>query len=226
MFLKSRKVIMDAAGYAQDMVAGSLLILDALSAGASIDVTWIDAQGHAAETVVGVIIGRRLHAGGQFSGYQLRGTPGATATLLVGPDSADAGTVISASFVLGHVISDAGSVVEVNNVPANAVPVKPGTGAQFDVLEKLGAALTNVAPVACSAVIAVALAADAARRKVVFRNSGANPIALVAAGGSYANAAIVLQPTEMWAETDAPGAAWYAICDAGLASTLNIITEA
>ncbi len=140
--------------------------------------------------------------------------------MYVVPEGADANNYLATSVAIGNVVVT--NEVEVKNDAGNPLSVS-GT---VSLAGTLGAALTAVAPVACTAVAAVALAADATRRKVVFRNVGANAIALGPVGVVFANAAIVLQPTEMWVEKDAPGAAWDAICDAALASTLNIVTAA
>ena len=123
---------------------------------------------------------------------------------------------------------------KINNTDAQAVPVTQKAGTTFAVSlagesavrPYLAAAVTNVAPVGVTAAAAAMLAAAPARRSIRVRNVGANAVALGGAGLAYASAAVLIQPGETWLESDAPGAAWYCICDAGLASTLNIQTVA
>jgi hypothetical protein len=122
--------------------------------------------------------------------------------------------MLTTSVVIGHVIVD--NELEIKNDVGNPVPVS-GT---------LAAALTDAAPVAVTDVAGVLLAASAGRRSFRARNVGVNAVAIGGAGVTFAAAAIVLQPGELWIETDAPGAAWKCICDATLASTLNVLTAA
>ena len=133
-------------------------------------------------------------------------------------------------------VSFAGTVAPVlgviTNSDAQAIPVKPQIGAIFTVEQAtevdtrpyLAAAVANVAPVAVTAVAAALVAASATRRGLRLRNVGANPVALGGAGVTFAGAAVVIQPGETWNENEAPGAAWYVICDAALASTVNVQT--
>ena len=123
---------------------------------------------------------------------------------------------------------------KINNTDAQAVPVTQKAGATFAVSlasesavrQYLAAAVTNVAPIGVTAAAVAMLAAAPARRSVRVRNVGANAVAIGGAGLAYASAAVLIQPGETWMESDAPGAAWYCICDAGLVSTLNIQTVA
>jgi hypothetical protein len=124
--------------------------------------------------------------------------------------------------------------IKVNNLDAEAVPVTKKTGAIFmleqanevDTRPYQAQAVANVAPFAVTAAAAVLLAALLARRGIRIKNVGANPVALGGTGIVYANAAVLIQPGETWNENEAPGAAWYVICDAGLTLTLNIQTIA
>lgn len=135
-------------------------------------------------------------------------------------------------------------VVTVDNTNAEAIPVlqkpgesfdvRPGVGATFPVSlagespvrTYLAAAVTNAAAVNVTAAVGVLLAAAPARRSIRLRNVGASAIAIGANGLTFANAAVIIQPGETWIESDAPGAAWYCICDTGLSSQFNIQTVA
>lgn len=116
--------------------------------------------------------------------------------------------------------------VKVSNLDAEAVPVVQKIGAEFKVRSYQAQAVANVAPAAVTAVASVFLALDATRRGFRIKNNGANPVAIGGAGLTFANAAVLIQPGETWNENEAAGAAWSCICDAALASTLNIQTIA
>ena len=107
-------------------------------------------------------------------------------------------------------------VVTVDNTTAEAIPV----------ISNFAATVTNGAAVAASDVEAAIVALDATRRGLRIKNAGANPVAIGGTGITYATAAVILQAGETWNENEAPGAAWFAICDAGLTSTLHIQTLA
>ncbi|KVK86205.1 hypothetical protein WS90_08005 [Burkholderia cepacia] len=67
------------------------------------------------------------------------------------------------------------------------------------------------------------LAAAAGRKRAIFYNAGNGRIGLGGAAGlTFANAAIVLQPGDAWKETDGPQLDWYAVSDTG--SSVNIQT--
>jgi hypothetical protein len=222
LLLKTRVVTLDANGSGVDHQSGEVLIIDSLSAGPMVNVTWIDGGGNDAGQVLNVTIGRTLHAGGQFSGYRLDGVAGSLVTLMIGPKESDAYNTLTTSVVIGHVIVDTAPEIEIKNDVGNPVPV---TGAVTSTA-LLPSVLTNVAPVACTAVIAALLAIDATRRLFRAYNVGPDPVALVAAAGTFANAAIYIQPGETWNEKDAPGAAWFAICDAAKTATVNLFKAA
>lgn len=125
----------------------------------------------------------------------------------------------------------------IGNTDAKAVPVRTVVGQPLEVLfagtvaPVLGSVtiiqattVTNVEPVAVTAVAGVLVAAAAGRRGLRVRNVGANAVAIGGAGVTFANAAVVIQPGETWNENEAAPAAWSAICDAALASTLNVQT--
>lgn len=219
MLIISRRVLLDAAGQGADGQAGSMLILKALSAGGTVSITWIDAQGRDAGTVNGVGIGDKLHAGGEFSGYRIsNGVGAAQVDLLIGPDAADAGSTLQAALTIGHVISDAGSVVEVSNDLGNPLPVMA--------LATLAGTVTDTAAVAAADVAGVLLAASAARRSFRVRNAGPDPVAIGGAAVTFAAAVHILQVDDVWIEGDAPGAAWKCICAAGKTASVKILVAA
>lgn len=90
------------------------------------------------------------------------------------------------------------------------------------VREVTAGTVSNHATVAASPVIAVALAADATRYEARFTNLTGDPVALGAAGLTWATRCIVLNAGDTWVETRAPGAAWSVITDAAKAATIGI----
>lgn len=120
--------------------------------------------------------------------------------------------------------------VHVDNLDATAIPVVQKAGTVFsveqatesDVRPYLAATITDGAPVNVTAAAGVLVAASATRRGMRIRNVGVSPVAIGGAGIVFANAAVLIQPGEVWNEDEAPGAAWYAICDALGTAQLNI----
>ncbi len=214
--LTSVTLTLDANGMGVDRSNGFFLMVATLSAGPSVDITWLDAGGQDAGTVEGVLVGRKLHAGGEFFGIRVKGVAAAVIGLMIGPDAADSGDNVTPSIVIGHVISDAGSVVEVSNDAGNALPVTTTKAA----------ALTDTAAVAATDVAAVLLAANAARRSFRVRNAGPDPVAIGGAAVTFAAAVHILQVDDVWIEGDAPGAAWKCICAAGKTASVKILVAA
>lgn len=110
----------------------------------------------------------------------------------------------------GSTVTVTADNVGVNNSEANPVPMRP---VRQTVIVDAGATAVGLA-----SVIAVS---DPTLRIVRFRNPHASAkVALGGAGVTLANAVIVLEPGDMWNETDAPGAEWHAISDTAGASVL------
>ncbi len=121
-------------------------------------------------------------------------------------------------------------VVKINNVDSEAVPVVQKAGHIFQVEQASevdtraykALTVTNVAPVAVTAIAGIVTAGNPARRGLRIKNVGGEAVALGGSGVVFANAVVLIMPGETWNENEAPGAVWYCICDAGLASTINI----
>lgn len=112
--------------------------------------------------------------------------------------------------------------VRVNNAAAAAVYTQPGAGAVWQCREVKPATIANMAPVVVGEVGAVLAAAAPLRLGLRIRNVGEFPVAIGGVGLVFENAAFLIQPGETWNEDEAPGAAWYAICDAGGTTKLNL----
>lgn len=146
---------------------------------------------------------------------------------------------VSLGFTDGSAVSVSGQVV-VSNSAAARVPVDVGGGnvqvtaknvginnddtAPVPTRAKLAGAIVHTAPVAVGTVAVQLLATNTARRGARFRNTGASAVAIGGAAVTFATATDIIMPGETWNEIDAPGATWYAICDAGNASSINIST--
>lgn len=110
--------------------------------------------------------------------------------------------------------------VGVNNTDANPVPVVQKGGAEFATRPYLALVVNELGAGNVTAAVGRIVDQRAARRGLRVKNAGDNPVAIGGAGLAFNTAAIVLQPGETWSEAEAPGAAWYAVCGAGLASTI------
>lgn len=125
--------------------------------------------------------------------------------------------------------------VTVKNTDAQAVPVVQKAGTTFTVTPAAGSAvdatlkntdatavpvrnqalgtIVNIAPVTVGTANA-ALISDATLKKLRIKNTHATAkVAIGATGVTLANAAIVLNPGDVYFEDDAAGAAWFAISD-------------
>jgi hypothetical protein len=181
---------------------GFTLICQSLTVDDEVEVRWLRADGTEDGPVEHVAPGRKFRPGYYFSGFRVIGTAGADAEFLVGGQGADA-DLFDAEVIIG-------------NTGADPIPTEP----------VLAQALTNVAPVAVGDAATPLVALSAARRVNYVRNVGDNTVALGAAGLAFGDAVIYVQPGETWVEDQAPGAAWFAICDAGLETTINVLTGA
>lgn len=109
-----------------------------------------------------------------------------------------------------------GSTVTVGNTLGNPVPVTAVT-----VSDAPAVSASNGAAVACSAVAAVVVAANANRRELRLANIGADPVAIGAAGITWAARCIVLNPGDVWVETRGANLAWSGITDAGMSASVT-----
>ncbi|MEG2029680.1 MAG: hypothetical protein RR376_03420 [Janthinobacterium sp.] len=115
--------------------------------------------------------------------------------------------------------------VHVNNVDGQALPVVQKAGTKFAVtadntdaqavpVRAQALAVILDATVVVAGIARVSLISDATLRKMRVRNSHATAIlAIGGVGVTMANAAIQLQPGEVWLEDDAAAAGWYAVSD-------------
>jgi hypothetical protein len=104
----------------------------------------------------------------------------------------------------GGTITVTAENVGINNTDVNPVPVRSARSAQ---IVNKPAAVVNTG-------VAQAVVSDATLAGLRFRNASASAVVwLGGAGLTPETAAIELRPGDMWTETEAPGAAWYAVSD-------------
>jgi hypothetical protein len=227
--------------YRQDVI-GSIILVDAIDGAAGVDITPMR-NGTPQRTMPDRRVAFKYHTG--FDAVILKAAVDCTVSIFLTDSDVSLGfTDGSQVNVLGSVsvsngvdqrvpVDLAGGTVTVsadnvgiNNTDANAVPVVQKANTKFATIVYQAQAVTDVAAVAVTAVRAALVAADANRRGLRIRNVGANAVAIGGAALTYAGAAVILQPGETWNESEAPGAAWYCVCDAGMASNLNLQTIA
>lgn len=197
---------------------GSFFLLMDTGVATSIDVAF---QVHA-QTAEHITTAKRglkavLPHGQHFTALQFQSTTACTITFVISDgvvdisqlDGANVNATIANAFPLA-VSNDRGS-------PGSPVYVN-GTIAG----NPTAAVLVNDAPVPMTDAFAAIVAANANRVSIRFTNTGTNVVALGAAGLTYANGAILLQPGDTWVEERAANLAWGGICNTGLTSTIAV----
>lgn len=211
-------------------VGGSVLYVQRSEAGQVLDIEFF--KGNASQSVQRVGKGFKAQPVGGFDTIRIKASDSGTvdfivtdgdlnvqfddANTIIGNDDgqavpirAKAGERIPVE-IGGSTVQVTADNVGINNTTANPVPVK--TVRQSQIIDY---APTNVGTAS------VLLVSDAALQGLRFRNPHATArIALGGAAVTMANAAIVLEPGDIWNETDAPGAEWHAISDTAGASVL------
>lgn len=110
--------------------------------------------------------------------------------------------------------------VGISNTDDLAIPIRQRAADVFAVRQVQQTKIIDYDPTPVGTA-GVLLVKDAALRGVRFRNPHATArIALGGAAVTMANAVILLEPGDIWNETDAPGAEWHAISDTAGASVL------
>jgi hypothetical protein len=148
----------------------------------------------------------------------LHGSDNATPIPVTLPSTVISNTLAQAIPVFLHGSDDATlipvslSSTVIANTSAQSIPVTPYQGQT----------VTDLAQASVTATAAVFAAVDTTRRGLRIKNSGTNPVAIGGATVTFSTAAIVILPGDVWNENEAPAAAWYAVCAATLASTLNL----
>jgi len=88
-----------------------------------------------------------------------------------------------------------------------------------------GKNISDVAAVSLGTASSVLVLAAGTRFEARFYNAGSNPIALQAGTATFASAAIVLQPGDLWIEDTVPQTNWYGIAQTGASTaTIQVVT--
>lgn len=109
--------------------------------------------------------------------------------------------------------------VNIGNAAGSPVPVSPIQGTT----------ITDAAPVAVPAFTGgspnqVQVIAAGARRTLRIRNAATSGTLYIGSGTvTPTNGAVALKPGDLWIETDAPNAAWYATSDTGATANVQVI---
>jgi hypothetical protein len=120
--------------------------------------------------------------------------------------------------------------LDIGDAPGNPIYVVNDRGTPGNLLHVAGVSLsdapavsvTNNAAVACSDVAAVVIAADSDRREIRFLNLGPDPVAIGAAGITWAARTIVLEEGDIWIEDRGANLAWSGITDTGDAADVTV----
>lgn len=115
--------------------------------------------------------------------------------------------------ISGGTVEVTASNVAINNDDSKAIPTRQKAGDVFAMRLVRSTNIVDGAPVVVG-VARVKVSGDNTLQVARFRNASATArIALGGAGVTMDNAVIVLEPGDIWKETDAPGADWYAVSD-------------
>lgn len=144
-----------------------------------------------------------------FDRVELRSTGTPTVQIVISDGAVDVSAPIATLTDPLPVSNDRGSPGNLLHVAGVTVADAPAT------------ALDNAAPVACSATIATIANADATRRALRIFNIGPDPVAIGAAGLTWANRTLVLEAGEGWNEERAANLAWSAITDTGMSASVT-----
>lgn len=217
--------------------SGKLLLIDSISAGAGIDITFVKNGNEttvmpkrqpgfrvveAFEAVVftsavDATLGVFLSSADVQLGFVSGGNVGVPGGVMVNNTAANRVPVDLGGAAIAVSINS----IAVNNTAANPVPVSLISAPETDALTVKNQALStlvNSAPVVAG-LAAVQLVADTTLRRIVVRNaSGAAKIAIGGPAVTMANGAIQLAPGDVWREDDAAGASWYVISDTAATS--------
>jgi hypothetical protein len=213
-------------------VAGSVLLVDAVGVAGGIDITPVK-NGSEKQTMPGRKIGFKYWI--DFDGLKINAAVDTVAAVFVSFKDVNLGFSDGANVKVpdgvlvtndatrrvpvdlgGAAINVTATNVGVNNTDANPVPVKlhaSDDATPLPVLKQQQSTIVNYAPIAAG-LAAAALVSDAALRRFTVRNNNAAAkIAIGGAGVTMANAAVILNPGDVWVEDDAPGAAWFVVSD-------------
>lgn len=185
-----------------------------LSSGNSAGLTVQFLQGGQVQyTVENVLTGWKIKPAGGFDSMTIESATGDTISAIVTAGDIDV-QILNLS-------------AQIENTSANPVPVSliSEPGAPFPVQAvPAGSVATDIAPVAVATSGAALIAASAGRKSLRVRNAGPGNLAITAAAGTvFGNAAVILAVGDLWIETDAPQAEWFAVSDSGTTANVQVV---
>ena len=158
---------------------------------------------------------RGFKARGGFTHVDMQSTVNCTCEVVISSGQVDfdfvSGTTVNANIVGQPVLvsNDRGSPGNLLYVSGITVADAPATSA------------ANNAPVACSAVVASLVLANANRRTLRVCNLGPDPVTIGPATVTWANRVITLLVGDVWVEERGANLAWSAITDAAKAASVT-----
>jgi len=189
-------------------IPGSLILVDGIDGAAGVDLTPI-VSGSRQVTMPARKAGFKYRT--QYDAVELVAAADCQVRIFLTTND------VTLGFTDGAQVNVVGSVLVSNGVDKR-VPVDLANGtvtvtaSDVAISNKL-TTLTHF-PVGTIGTVAASVVNDATQKRLRFRNTHAT--AVIALGGAtvtVANAAILLNPGDVWTEDDAPGANWYAISD-------------
>ena len=203
-------------------LAGRLLMIDV--AAGPVTVTFLREQ-RPITSAQAAQQGYRAEPAGGFDGFLIESATTQTVTVFVTDGSV---TRPEREFNVAN-LSELAQAIDAE-LRATPLPVSNDRGTPGNLLHVTGVSLSDApavsinepAAVAVTDVLTALVAADADRRALRFLNQGADPVAIGAAGLTWAKRVIVLEAGDVWIEDRAANLAWSAICEAGTTATVGV----
>lgn len=198
-------------------VAGRHLLVLSTGAAASIEL-WIYRENDELENIRTAMRGFKARVPDGFTRFEVRSSVDAVCEFVV------SNGVVDFDFITGT------SVLATIAGPL-PLPVSNDRGSPGNLLYVAGVsladapavAIVNGAAVVCGPVATVVKTANANARALRFHNIGPDPVALGAAGITWAARCVLLQAGDLWVEERAANLAWSAITDA--ARTASVVVQ-
>lgn len=206
----------------RQIMTGKTLVLLDTGVALEIDVSIETTGGYAGEELRGVKRGLKFQADG-ITGAKFTASVDCVIEVVVSMANISINyqenSTVNAN-ILGTVpVSVALPLQVVNNLGA---PASPMHVVGVTLADAAATAVQDNAAVAVAAVAVAVVAANANRRELRITNIGADPVALGAAGITWAKRCIILNAGDTWLETRAANLAMSAICDAAKTASLTV----
>lgn len=204
----------------QPFTGKNMLILST-GAAASLDVE-VDIQGFAQESIRGIKRGFKIRTPG-FTGASFTAATNCAIEVIASDADVDFsfqdGIAVTATIVGTVPVSAPGPLAVINDRGTPGTPVYV-TGITYS--DAPAVTLQDNAAIACTAVAAVLVTGNASRRGLRFTNIGVDPVAIGAAGITWAKRCLLLAAGDSWVEERAANLAWSGICDAAKTASVTV----